>query len=78
MISLFRLVIFAAFSMFAAGAVADTSSCKDCGPRGQDSSVSHREQLKAERAKYDRENEKIIARPWDTIKAEKPSSVKNN
>jgi hypothetical protein len=66
--SLFRLFIFTAFSVFATLAVADNSSCKDCGSQGQDSSSSHREQLKADRAKYDRENDKIVARPWDVIK----------
>jgi hypothetical protein len=76
--TLFRLFILAAVGLFTTGAVADNPPCKECDPQGQDSSKSHREQIKADRAKYDRENEKIIARPWDTIKAEKPSSVKNN
>jgi hypothetical protein len=76
--TLFRLFFVAAVGAFATGAVADTSSaCKDCDPQGQDSSKSHREQIKADRAKYDRENEKIIARPWDGIRDNKPLPEKN-
>jgi hypothetical protein len=66
----FRLFILATVGVLAAGAIADTPSCKECDPQGQESSQSHREQIKADRAKYDRENEKIIARPWDVIKNE--------
>jgi hypothetical protein len=72
----FRLFIVAIVGVLATGAVADTPACKDC-PQGQDSSSSHREQIKADRAKYDRENEKIIARPWDVIKDDKPLPEKN-
>jgi hypothetical protein len=73
----FRPFIIAIVGVLAGGAVADTSACKECDPQGQDSSSSHREQLKADRAKYDRENEKIIARPWDVIKNDKPLPEKN-
>lgn len=75
---LFRLFFVAALGAFATGALADNSSaCRDCVPHGQDSSISPREQIKAARAKYDRENEKIIARPWDVIKDNKPLPEKN-
>ena len=73
----FRLFILAAVGVLAAGAVADTPACKECDPQGQESTNSHREQIKADRAKYDRENEKIIARPWDVIKDESPLPAKN-
>jgi hypothetical protein len=49
---------------------AEENHCKGCDAQKQES--SHREQIKAERAKYDRENEKTIARPWDVIKNESP------
>jgi hypothetical protein len=73
----FRLFIVAIVGALATGAVADTPACKECDPQGQDNSSSHREQIKADRAKYDRENEKIIARPWDVIKDDKPLPEKN-
>jgi hypothetical protein len=72
----FRLFIVPIVSVLATGAVADTPACKDC-PQGQDNPSSHREQIKADRAKYDRENEKIIARPWDVIKDDKSLPEKN-
>jgi hypothetical protein len=68
----FGLFILAIAGTFVTGAVADTSACKECDPKGQDSSSAHREQIRADRAKYDRENEKIIARPWDGIRDDKP------
>jgi hypothetical protein len=49
---------------------AEENGCKACDLQKQES--SHREQIKAERAKYDRENEKIIARPWDVIRDGSP------
>jgi hypothetical protein len=55
---------------------ADTVTCKDCDPQVQDGAKSHREQIKEDRAKYDRENEKILARPWDVIKDEKTAAGK--
>jgi hypothetical protein len=76
--NLLALFTLAAVGLFATGAVADNPPCKECDPQAQDSSKSHREQIKADRAKYDRENEKVIARPWDAMKAEKPLPVKNN
>lgn len=75
--TLFRLVIFAVVGLFGTAAVADTPACKECDPQGQESSSSHREQIKADRAKYDRENQKIIARPWDVIKGDKLPPDKN-
>ena len=70
--TLFRLFILTTVGVFTTGAVADTPACKECDPQGQESSSSHREQIKADRAKYDRENQKVIARPWDVIKDDKP------
>ncbi len=67
-----RLFIFAAIGALAASAIADTLSCKDCDPQAQESAKSHREQIKADRAKYDRENANVTARPWDAIKNESP------
>jgi hypothetical protein len=58
------LLIVAIVGALATGAVADTPARKECAPQGQDNSSSHGEQIKADRAKYDCENEKIIARPW--------------
>jgi hypothetical protein len=74
----FRLFILAVVGVLATEAVADTPACKECDPQGRDSSSSHREQIKADRAKYDRENEKTIARPWDKIKDNKPLPEKIN
>ncbi len=73
----FRLFILIAASVLATNALADPPVCKECGLEGQDSTGSHREQLKADRAKYDRENEKAVARPWDVIKNDKPAPDKN-
>jgi hypothetical protein len=61
-----RLFIFAVLGMFASAAAAEPSGCKECD-RQKEESV-HREQIKADRAKYDRENEKVTARPWDGTK----------
>lgn len=58
-------------------AAADPPACKDCDPQVQDGSKSHRDQLRADRAKYDRENEKIVTRPWDVIKGDKLMPEKN-
>jgi hypothetical protein len=55
------------------GTGAAENGCKGCDTQKQES--SHREQIKADRAKYDRENEKIIARPWDVIKDGSPLSL---
>ena len=68
----FRLFILTAVGVFATGVAADSTACKECDPQAQESSTSHREQIKADRAKYDRENQKVIARPWDVIKDESP------
>lgn len=73
----FGLFIFVIAGVLVTGAVADTSACKECDPKGQDSSSSHREQIRADRAKYDRENEKVIARPWDVNKSDKLPPEKN-
>jgi hypothetical protein len=78
----FRLFILAAAGLFATNALAetlvvDTPACKECGLDGQDSAKSHREEIRAARARYDRENEKAVARPWDAMKNHKPSPDKN-
>ena len=68
--NLSKLFIVAIVGIFATGAVAGEIGCKGCDPQKQEN--SHREQIKAERAKYDRENEKATARPWDATKEDKP------
>jgi hypothetical protein len=65
---LFIVAIFCVQTTFAAAA--EAVGCKGCEPQKQES--DHREQIKADRAKYDRENEKVTARPWDVIKDDKP------
>jgi hypothetical protein len=73
--NLSKLFIVAILGVLATGATADTIACKGCDSQKQES--SHREQIKADRAKYDRENEKVTARPWDLIKDDKPLADKN-
>jgi hypothetical protein len=65
-----KLFIVAILGVLATGAAAETIGCKGCDAQKLES--SHRDQIKADRAKYDRENEKVIARPWDVIKDDKP------
>jgi len=65
-----RLLFTAALVVFATGARAEATSCKGCDPKEHEGSI--REQIKADRAKYDRENEKVTARPWDVKKDDKP------
>ena len=61
-----RLFIVAALGMFASAAAAEPSGCKECDrQKDQKEESVHREQIKADRAKYERENEKATARPWD-------------
>jgi hypothetical protein len=67
-----KLIVIAVFAMYAAGVAAGETDCRACDPQKADSSSSHRDQLKTERAKYDRENEKVTARPWDVNKDDKP------
>ncbi len=64
-----RLFIVAVLGIFAFPAAAEPSGCKECDQQKEES--AHREQIKADRAKYDRENEKVIARPWDMSKDDK-------
>jgi hypothetical protein len=64
-----KLFIVAALGVFGADATAEPIVCKGCDPPKQED--SHREQIKADRAKYDRENEKVTARPWDLVKGDK-------
>jgi hypothetical protein len=63
------LFIVAVLGTFASAAAAEPSGCKECDRQKEES--SHREQIKADRAKYDRENEKVTARPWDTSRDDK-------
>lgn len=70
MTNLSKLFIFAVVGMLASAAAAETTACRDCDPQKEES--SHREQIKADRKKYDRENEKVTARPWDGTKEAKP------
>ena len=53
---------------FATAAFADAVACKGCD--NQKPERSARDQIKADRAKYDRENELVTARPWDNNKPE--------
>jgi hypothetical protein len=69
-----KLFIVAILGVFATGAAAEDIGCKGCDPKKLED--SHREQIKADRAKYDRENEKVTARPWD-LKDDKPPPEKN-
>jgi hypothetical protein len=70
-----KLFIFAILAILSTGAAIAETGCKECDPQKQESSL--REQIKADRAKYDRENEKFTARPWDLIKDEKPQPDRN-
>ena len=65
-----KLFIVAILGVFTTGAAAEDIGCKGCDPKKLED--SHREQIKADRAKYDRENEKVTARPWDVNKDDKP------
>jgi hypothetical protein len=64
-----RLFIVAVLGTFASAVAAEPSGCKECDRQKEES--SHREQIKADRAKYDRENEKVTARPWDISRDDK-------
>jgi hypothetical protein len=70
-----KLFIIAILAVTATGAAAEETDCKGCDPQKLES--SHREQIKADRAKYDRENEKVTARPWDVIKGDKAAADKS-
>ena len=65
-----KLLIAAFLGVSSNYAAADEPDCKGCDPQKLESSL--REQIKADRAKYDRENENVTARPWDVIKDGKP------
>jgi hypothetical protein len=65
-----KLFIVAILGVLATEATAEPIGCKGCDPQKEES--SHREQIKIDRAKYDRENEKVTARPWDLKKDDKP------
>ena len=65
-----KLLFTAALMALATGAAAEVIGCKGCDPKEHEGSI--REQIKADRAKYDRENEKVTARPWDVKKDDKP------
>ena len=70
-----KLFIVAVLAMFASAAAAETSGCKECDPQKEEN--SHREQIKADRAKYDHENEKVTTRPWDVSKDDKTLPDRN-
>ena len=65
-----KLFIIVILGVLTTAAAAEPTGCKECDPPKQES--SHREQIKADRDKYDRENEKVTARPWDGTKYDKP------
>lgn len=64
------MFITAVFAVYATGVAAAEIDCKGCDPQKLEN--SHREQIRTDRAKYDRENEKVTARPWDVNKDDKP------
>jgi hypothetical protein len=67
--------IIALFAVYATSLAAAETDCKGCDPQKLES--SHREQIKIDRAKYDRENEKVTARPWDANKDDRLLPNKN-
>jgi hypothetical protein len=76
-----KLFIVALLGVLSTSAAADEPACRGCAPQGQDSipqrqESTHRDQIKADRAKYDLENEKLTARPWDAVKSDKLSPEK--
>ena len=75
MTNLAKLFITVVLGIFAAHAVAKEIACEDCNQPKQES--SHREKIRLERAKYDRENEKATTRPWDVIKKDEPRPDKD-
>lgn len=75
MINLSKLFIVAILGVLATSAAAEDIGCKGCAPKKLED--SHREQIKADRANYDRENDKVTARPWDVIKDDKPLPAKS-
>lgn len=75
MVNFSKLFIAAVLAVVVTGAAAEPIGCKGCDAKEQAS--SHREQIKADRAKYDRENEKVTARPWDLKKDNKPLPNEN-
>ena len=64
-----KLFIVTILAVLATEATAEPVGCKGCDPQKEES--SHREQIKIDRAKYDRENEKVTARPWDLKRGDK-------
>ena len=70
-----KLFMVAILGVLASAAAAEPIGCKECDPQKLES--SHREQIKADREKYDRENEKVTARPWDGTRDAKPLPDKN-
>ena len=61
-----KLILVSILGMLSSGTGAAENDCKGCDIQKEEG--PHREQIKADRAKYDRENERITARPWDVIK----------
>jgi hypothetical protein len=76
-----KLFVVALLGLLSTAAAADEPACRGCAPQGQDrvsqgQESTHRDQIRADRAKYDLENEKITARPWDAVKNDKLSPEK--
>jgi hypothetical protein len=69
-----RLYLVILLEAFATASFADAVACKGCDNQKQERSA--RDQIKADRAKYDRENDLITARPWDRNKPETPTPDK--
>ena len=58
------LIATAAVTLFAFSALAETAPCTNCD---QPKEQTMRERIKSDREKYDRENLKTTARPWDGL-----------
>jgi hypothetical protein len=82
MTSFSKLFVVAVLGVLSTAAAADEPACRGCAPQDQErvfqgQEITHRDQIKADRAKYDLENEKsTAARPWDAIKSDKLSPEK--
>jgi hypothetical protein len=62
-----KIILVVAFASPALVSQAFAETAPPCTGCDTPKELTIREQIKAEREKYDRENAKITARPWDTI-----------
>ena len=72
-----KLILITFLELLATSAFADTLACKGCEDQ-KSTATSPRDQIKADRAKYDQENGLVTARPWDGNRPEtgKPQKIK--